>query len=156
MGDRGSRDLLTPWPRKQKKKLRRRHEKETIIKDELIIKLGNEKIAKLGVKKGSVVRQQLRQVARVLESMREHYSLPLTMHDILTPSKYDEVLEAVCKVCVVSEERTLNGGIKYDKPALALKIGQSIKKLALIKEGKAIRDNNEEEQKDAENFLKLH
>jgi hypothetical protein len=42
------------------------------------------------------------------------------------------------------------------EPDLALKAGQLIKELALVKKGQAIREKDDSKKKDAEDFIALH
>ena len=126
-------------------------------KDSLIAQLGNSKLDKLGVKKAPVVRQQLRQIVRVLIQVRELLKQPTAcISDLIEPVNYDVFIEAVQNVCLTSENKSMTGGIQLEKPALALKLGHSLKNVALLKEGLAIRNRNKMARKDSKDFLDLH
>lgn len=51
---------------------------------------------------------------------------------------------------------TEKGCQKYSLPSLALKLGHSLKRLAEVIRGRAIRDGDDERRKDVENLILLH
>lgn len=76
--------------------------------------------------------------------------------DYLCPEHFDDVLDAVKKLCNSEDGQTMRGCEKYELPSLALKLGHSLKKLAQIKVGQALRKRDDIRLKEATNYLKLH
>ena len=125
--------------------------------DSLIIQLGNAKLKKLGFRKAPIIRQYLRQVARILIETRNITKRPkINMMELISPKHYDTILKATENICEPLDGRSLTGCVQYKKPGLALNVGHSPKKLALLKEGMAIRNSNSDACKDAADFIKLH
>lgn len=52
----------------------------------------------------------------------------MPLESLLTPDRFPSFVEAVRAVVAIAEERSLNGVIMFDKPELAKKVGQMIKK----------------------------
>ncbi|XP_033760778.1 uncharacterized protein LOC117342681 [Pecten maximus] len=127
---------------------------DMIIQDKLLVLLGSKLLIKNGRERAGNVRQKIREMGRLLQVLPKTVE-QRSMSDFLTPEKFDAVVCGVKKLCVLEGE-TMRGCDKLQRPALALKVGHTLKKLAQIKVGQALRDQNEKERKDAESYLILH
>ncbi|XP_030002635.1 uncharacterized protein LOC115428010 [Sphaeramia orbicularis] len=72
------------------------------------------------------IRQKVREMGRLLLSLRKNHSL-LSFEDALKPHHFNKVIEAVKDVAGYDEENH-----KYNTPSLALKLGNSLKKIGDI------------------------
>ena len=70
----------------------------------------------------------------------------------MKPEKFDELVEAVKKMCSFKEE---DGGTKVGTPSLALKLGHSLKKWVYILWGQTVRSKDKEREESASNLEKL-
>ena len=81
----------------------------------------------------------------------------LTFEDLIKPKNFDVFVEAVKSIlCIESKARSLNGAFQFEKPFLAPKLGQCMKKWAFIKKGAAIRNGNNQAREESENFIRLY
>ncbi|XP_033730885.1 uncharacterized protein LOC117320396 [Pecten maximus] len=132
---------------------------DCIKSDNSLRLLGGSMIQKVGKSRIANVRQKLRELGRLLIEMRKTTSLQ-NFNDILKPGNFDNITEVVWNIAGTSqsgeEAFTKRGLPKYEKPSLALKLGHSLKKMAEMKRGCAIRNGDEVGRKEAENYIILH
>lgn len=124
--------------------------------DSLLCILGTNMIKKVGKDRITNVRQKLRELGRLLLVLNKLNSPCKFFFDYLCPEHFDDVLDAVKKLCNSEDGQTMRGCEKYELPSLALKLGHSLKKLAQIKVGQALRKRDDIGLKEATNYLKLH
>jgi len=101
---------------------------EQITNDFLLTKYGQVLFDKLGVERAADVRCRLRYLAR----LKMQLSVPGGYEIILKGQHFDAVLSATKELCGVSSEKTLNGCQKLEKPHVALKVGQFLKKITQV------------------------
>ena len=123
----------------------------TVCKDPTIQEYGQRLLEKLGKTHKNYISQKMRELAKFVNCMRnKKKQSKMLLGDILTTSNFDNVLE-VCK--------TMAGFSKaehqYNKPSIAVKLGITLKKCALILRNKAIRESDEEKKTEMNNFLEL-
>lgn len=99
-------------------------------------------------KRNNYVSQKMRETARLLQKLREICPGKFAISDFITPDMFDCVIQAVNDLCgLESSEST---------PALALKLGYNLKRIAQLKKALAIRAWDNEKEKEAERYLELH
>ncbi|XP_060083514.1 uncharacterized protein LOC132562769 [Ylistrum balloti] len=126
--------------------------------------LGGSMIQKVGKSRLANVRQKLRELGRLLIELRKTTPVNGTslqnFDDVLKPQNFDRVTEVVWNIAGTTpsgeEAFTQRGLPKYEKPSLALKLGHSLKRMAEMKRGCAIRCGDEVARKEAENYITLH
>ncbi|XP_021356135.1 uncharacterized protein LOC110452122 [Mizuhopecten yessoensis] len=137
---------------------------DCIKSDNALRLLGGSMIQKVGKSRVANVRQKLRELGRLLIEMRKTTPVNGTslqnFNDIIKPENFDRITEVVWNIAGTSlsgeEVYTQRGLPKYEKPSLALKLGHSLKKMAEMKRGCAIRNGDEVGRKEAENYIILH
>ena len=113
----------------------------TVKADMLIISFGMSMLIRLGLKRALDIAQRMRQLAclrQQLTKMGNAAEQQLTT--IISVSGFDDVILAIdneCEAYVDDSGRRL-----YKNPSIALKLGHSARKLALLKRGMAIRSAN--------------
>ena len=128
---------------------------KTVKSDNLITAFGMSLLTRLGPKRALDIAQRMRQVARLkLQLGVAKNNGDFNLSDVLTGGGFDEVLKAVEVECEAFVDTT--GRRLFKNPAVALKMGHSILKLAQLKRGIAIRSSNSEAQKEADDFMSLH
>nr|XP_055041257.1 uncharacterized protein LOC129428912 isoform X2 [Misgurnus anguillicaudatus]XP_055041258.1 uncharacterized protein LOC129428912 isoform X2 [Misgurnus anguillicaudatus] len=95
------------------------------------------------------IRQKVREVGRLLLSMRKKFSI-LSFEDALKPNNFYKVIEAVKDVAGYEEKSH-----SYKTPSLALKLGHSLNKIADIILCRAIAREDDALMKAAERFKRL-
>lgn len=124
---------------------------DAVRTDPLLLQLGAVLYTKLGLERASDLRCRLRYLAKLKVELK----LSDNFNELLKASNFDAFVTATKQMCIVSNEKTLNGCIKLMKPHIAMKIGQYLKKVCQIKRGRAIRNQNAAERQEAEDFLLL-
>lgn len=107
--------------------------------DYLLLMLGKAQLSKLGFRRPSQVREKLRIMGRLklqLRSLSGNESA--SVEDFITPSQFDVCITAVKSLAMESDRNSLSGANTVNKPSLALKAGQLLKKVADLKKGEAI------------------
>jgi len=102
---------------------------EQINNDSLLTRYGQILFNKLGLERAADVRCRLRYLARLKLQM----SVPGGYETIIKAQHFDAVLAATKELCGVSQQRTLNGCLKLEKPHIALKVGQFLKKITQVR-----------------------
>lgn len=129
-----------------------------IKSDPLLVDFGKVQFEKLGTQRAGEVRSKLRILGRVKLELRlltgkENSNI----EEYLTSKNFDVCVEAVKKLCIVPvSKRSLSGTEILEKPDLALKAGQLLKKVAVFKRGKALRAKDTSRKEDADNFIELY
>lgn len=109
--------------------------------DNIILKFGAMLFEKYGLTQCELIRQNMRQLARLIITVKEMTSQNLKLFDLLTPQRFDIVVQGVKQLC----GRHQNDSTKrpeFNIPSLALKLGHSLKKCANIERGLALRQEN--------------
>lgn len=127
----------------------------TVRGDSLIISFGMSLLVRLGPKRALDIAQRMRQLARLGIQLAEMKgTAEQQLAQTISGSQFDDVIQAIDNECeAYVDER---GRRLYRNPCIALKLGHSIRKLALPKRGLAIRSSDAAAQKEADNFLDLH
>ena len=119
----------------------------------LILEVAKREYLKLGrdVGQHGYIRNKLRELGRLVIQLRTNMhqsnaSLELFVH----PHHLNDIVKAVHDVAGFSEDKQL-----YQVPLLALKMGHSIKKCALILKGNALESGQKYKAEQAEEFLQL-
>ena len=116
--------------------------------DPTILAYGEKLSGKKGhdVEQHNYIRQKLREVARLLQEMRESDgNLNMSLEDFIYPEKFKFIVK--CCKNVAGFDSTTN---TYTTPSLALKIGGTLQKCLKILITKAIENSNKELQSRAE------
>ena len=125
--------------------------------DQSIVSLGKTMFEKLGLARASDVRYKMRLMSRlkmeIVKSVMPAQNDSLS--DYIKPQNFNKILEATRVLCGKSDEKTLNGVNKIDKPEVAKKIGHMLKKVSALKIGASIRERDSTMRKDAEDFMVL-
>ena len=126
--------------------------------DPLILKFGKVQLEKLGKQRAAEVRSKLRIIGRAKLQLRNASSTKTEeyIEEFLTPATFDCCVAGVKNLCVITGSPSLSGTQVFEKPDLALKAGQLLKKLAFLKKGNAIRKRDSTQRQDAEDFISLY
>ena len=119
-------------------------------KDALIINFGAAIFEKVGTKDINYVSQRMRQLARLLQTLRGKNEAA-NFEDFIDTSRFDELVAAVKDLCGFKEESRLD----IDVPSLALKLGHSIKQYAQVLKSSALRRKGEAAIRECQNFIDL-
>ena len=119
-------------------------------KDALIINFGAAIFEKVGTKDINYVSQRMRQLARLLQTLREKNEAA-NFEDFIYTARFDELVAAVKDLCGFKEESRLD----IDVPSLALKLGHSIKQCAQVLKSSALRTKGEAAIRECQNFIDL-
>ena len=121
--------------------------------DTLIVKFGTKLYEKHGhlAHLHQFISQKMRELGRFTLAVREVDSSINELSDCMTPRKFPSIVKAVRNLCHYDHDQN-----KYDIPSLALKIGHSIKKCALILKSEGLVSGLSEKRKNAEELLMLY
>jgi hypothetical protein len=120
--------------------------------DTLIVKIGE----KLYQKHGHLthlynhVSQKMRELGRLLISLREFDEDIHSLEDAIQPQKFPAVVKCTRTLCGYKEDTN-----SYANPSLALKLGHSLKKCAKVKKSMALIEGNEELSRHSDAFYTL-
>lgn len=126
---------------------------DVIINDALILEYGKKCYQKCKSQphQFNYVKQKMRELGRLLISMRTICKSALIhMKDCIDPTRFKNVISAVRLVC------NMNDGGNVSKPSLGLKIGHSLKKIALLQRSQALQTEDNNLKKKASDFVKLY
>ncbi len=127
-----------------------------ILGDELILQLGEYFVIKVGTSKRAYVSGKLREVGRLKKELDEAFGPTVHgMQDYIDPSKFDALIVTIQRMCRFDNDTERDIATEVGIPSLALKLGHTLKKLAYICRGKAIRAKNWLYQKSVAAFLNL-
>ena len=113
--------------------------------DPLILKIGEhtlKKNAKNALKRGRYASDRMRMAARVLIKIRENHQSTESWDEVLKPSNFKVIVNAVSRVAGLTEKND-----SYEHPSNALKSGHIIKELSCHKESMALMGNPKDEKK---------
>lgn len=123
--------------------------------DILILKFGSMQFEKFGKTQNELIRQTMRQLARLVIALRELCNgISHTLGDFLTPEKFDLVVQATKNISMTDHVDDYSRP-NFHTPSLALKLGYSLKKCVSIQRGNALRSGNLQREKKLKAFLKL-
>ncbi|XP_067043919.1 uncharacterized protein [Acropora muricata] len=121
--------------------------------DQLISNFGAAILEKVGIKNANFVSQRMRQLARLLQTLRvQSKRTDACLEEFIDTSMFDAVVDAVKVLCRFDAESRLEIGI----PSLALKLGHNLKRCAQVLKSSALRRKDEETIKRAKRFLDLY
>ena len=123
--------------------------KRTILGDKIIRCLGSILLQKYGPQKKNDICQRMRQLARLKQLCAKGHSYM----DLLCGSQYDNIKKATDTLCgaFVGDD----GRNSYISPSLALRLGHLLKKIAEVKIGICLRNDDTDGVRQAETFLRL-
>lgn len=121
-------------------------------RDNVIVKFGERMFAKLGNEKHHIshVSQKMRELGRLLLKVRETDPDIVSLQECIHPKQFDVVLEAVRSLAGFDPHTG-----RYKTPSLAIKLGQSLQKCALIIKADCIRMEDQVSEAQAEKFSEL-
>ncbi|KAM8885809.1 uncharacterized protein AB9W97_013253 isoform 2-T3 [Spinachia spinachia] len=125
---------------------------QAIMADEIILQYGEELFSQQGSdpKKHHYIRQNLRQIARLVQEARE--TTPLQkLEDFFLPSAFPHVVSAVNALAGYNAEMKT-----YGLPSLAIKLGYNLQKTCAIVEGNAVRRGDARSAEAARSFLAVY
>ncbi|GFO00947.1 hypothetical protein PoB_002745200 [Plakobranchus ocellatus] len=125
----------------------------SIVKgDALVLAFGERLFIKVGAKQHqfNYIKQKLRELGRFLSNVKNKSSKIKSLKDCIDPSRFQEIVASVRDLCKCDADGN------YGIPSLALKIGLSLKKCALLLKSQAIQDENEQLKQKAASFLELY
>ena len=123
--------------------------RQKIESDHLLLKFGGILFEKYGNAHANYIRQRMRQLGRLLIACDNNStSTSLNLIDILTPKKLDFIIDVTKNICY--SEKAPKQSI-----CLALKIGHSLKKCALVGKSIAIKEGNYTILKEIDHFLQI-
>ncbi|KAI4470857.1 hypothetical protein MML48_1g16811 [Holotrichia oblita] len=121
--------------------------------DNLILHFGAMQYEKYSNTQAELIRQSMRQLARLLITLQENRVAKLTLRDFFIPEQFDTVVQAVKMICV---SHTLPGKRpEFGVPSLGLKLGHAIRKCISIERGIALRKGNLKKNKELLSFMNL-
>lgn len=121
--------------------------------DAVISALGTMMVEKVGSKRCHDISQNMRNLARLLISLREVVNNEnAQLSQFLRPDKFDVLVQCVMQISKFEVKR---GEKEVGTPSLALHIGYSLKKCVGIVRGKALREKDKGLLEDVEHFEKL-
>lgn len=127
-----------------------------VINDKLLVDFGKAQFEKLGIQRASDVRAKLRILGRIKLQLREIVCFDY-IEQYLSAQLFDTCVTAVKHLGIVSKEKkSLSGTDLLEKPDLVLKAGQLLKKVTIMKRGKALRSNDSVMKEAADGFLELY
>jgi hypothetical protein len=129
---------------------------DVVKQDPLIVKFGMSLLKKLGPKRANDIAQRLRQLARLTISLGTLLTVDraCSLTEYISGPGFDLIIEAINAECEAFEDD--HGRRLFRNPNLALKLGHSLIKVAKLKLGSAIRTNDADAKKEAEDFISLH
>lgn len=119
--------------------------------DRVILALGEKMLYKQGKQKKAYLRNTLRELGRLLLALRSKSTGLTALEDYMIPSMFKTVVAAVREVSGFCGDK-----VNYETPTLAIKLGQSLCKVARILKAEALTTGNKKQREDAEAFLELH
>ncbi|XP_050497351.1 uncharacterized protein LOC126878588 [Diabrotica virgifera virgifera] len=127
----------------------------TCNNDILILKYGAMQYEKYGDTQNELIRQTMRQLARLVISLKKlTNSRSQTLGDFLVPEKFDVVVQATKHISLTMAASS-NCRPEFHTPSLALKLGYALKKCVAIQRGTALRAGNMKKNKSLLSFLQL-
>lgn len=129
----------------------------TVRGDDLIRKVGFKWFQKLGVRQAPLIRQKMRQLARLLIELRKDTHL-VTLKEFLRCDHFDAIISAAKSLTEWVPDEGNDAELpfhKVTKASLGLAIGHGVKKAAKIEWGEHMRLHNKDKASEMQNFLTL-
>ncbi len=129
------------------------HVSSTAKRDNLILAFGERLYNKRGVEEHNAVEVscRMRELARlVIDLQQQSNGMISSLNDALLVKNFQTLVQSVRRLAEFSDETH-----SFKKGSLALKLGCSVKKSAMIQKSNAIQNHDKELQENAENFLTL-
>lgn len=127
----------------------------SVKSDYLLLMLGKAQLRKLGFKRASQVTEKLMIMGRLKLQLRSLLgNESASVEDFITPSQFDVCITAVKSLAMESDRNSLSGTKTFNKPSLALKASQLLKKVADLKKGLAIRKKDIEAKEAASDLYR--
>ena len=125
--------------------------------DPLILLLGKAQYAKLGSRRAGQVREKIRLLGRLKTKMRDLTGkVSANLEEFLKPECFDMCAHACKLLAVPSEKALMSGADAFLRPSVALKVGQLLKRMSILKRGQAIRTGDIQKRTEATDFIDLH
>jgi hypothetical protein len=121
-----------------------------VKQDKLITSFGSHLFQKHGQSQVRYITQRLRELARLMLTVRDKNPDIRSLDICIDPKKFNEVVESVRLLCGYDESTRT-----YKIPSLALKIGYSLKGCARILQATGLKDGRKDLQKRAKEFAQL-
>ncbi|KAK4884529.1 hypothetical protein RN001_000800 [Aquatica leii] len=121
--------------------------------DILIIKFGEIQFDKYHTTQAELIRQCMRQLARLVKELREVDKPKLWLSEWLNPAGFDIIVSAVKNLCKVECMRKARP--TYTTPSLALKIGYHLRKCIAISKAQCLRREDTNAIQTLNNFQSL-
>ncbi|XP_029934175.1 uncharacterized protein LOC115378143 [Myripristis murdjan] len=125
---------------------------QVVKSDVLIISLGERMVLKNGEsgRHRADIRNKMRELARLVLVARTMDKDIFFLKDLITPGKFNTVLEAVKKMTGFDSSTN-----RFSVPSTALKLRHSLVKVSYILQGEGLRQDDDDLKKRAEQFSKL-
>ena len=125
---------------------------EAVKGDKIIHRFGNILLNKLGLRRKNDISQRVRQLGKLKCAMGLSNRAQLISY--LSGDGFDKILQAIYSMCGIMENAHQ---IKtFEIPSLALRLGHTLAKCALLKRGIALRERDAAMKSEANDFLELH
>lgn len=151
--------LLLPMPQDihagLKQVLCRMNQDETTFiarNDPVICKLGGKLYQKHGhlPHMHMVISQKIRELGRLLEVIRTKDESLVSLEECLSPEHFPIIVKSVRELCGLSESKN-----QFAIPSLALKLGHSLKKCAMLVKSTCIMSGDDSKRKKVDDFFSL-
>lgn len=119
--------------------------------DDLLLSFGNVLLKKLGPRKANDISQRLRQLACLLMTLNSRRSDRHQFDLFLNGYNFDGLIKELCGLYV-----SCYGRRGFNTPSLALRLGHRLGKLANVKRGLCLHNQDRKGKEAAETFLSLH
>ena len=124
-----------------------------VRRDDVILDYGSFLMSSSGVEKAIFISQKMRQLGRLVLCYREKNDCSeYLLADLLKPERFDEVVAVTKELCSFQHGEQLPS---FKTPSLALKLGISLKKCAILHKGVALRRKDKGMLEDLEFFKQL-
>lgn len=124
-----------------------------VRRDNVILDYGSFLMSSSGVEKAIFISQKMRQLGHLVLCYREKNDCSeYLLADLLKPERFDEVVAVTKELCSFQHGEQLSS---FKTPSLALKLGISLKKCAILHKGVALRRKDKGMLEDLEFFKQL-
>ncbi len=120
-----------------------------VFGDQLVKEFGSVLLQRLGSKRKNDIAQRMRQLGRLLIADNQPF-----INEYISGKGFDKLVGGIYTLCERKESQT--GVPVFGKPALALRLGHSMQKIALLKRGQALRNDDDVGYKECSHFLELY
>ena len=123
--------------------------------DELILLFGQSHFEKVGSVRSTYISQNMRSLARLLSDLQKVSKEERKVADFISPTQFDAIIAATKVLCSHNIQAENDHLSAFDRPSLALKVGNHLKRCASILRGIALRKQDTGLKDDAEAFIDL-